>query len=106
LLFERRSPDPIATSMDEAPRRPRRRSRGEAHPNRSEELIMKKLLLLGLAAFALVSIVTPISANAIDLGNLLPKEGGGAPEIDPSSIGSAIALVMGGLAMLGDRIRR
>ena len=69
---------------------------------------MKKLLpFLGLAAVAL-TMVEPTSAHAlfgIDLP--LPTGGGGeAPEIDPSALGSAIALVMGGAAMLTDRFRR
>lgn len=66
---------------------------------------MKKLLpLFALAALAL-AVVTPTSAHAFL--DLLPKEpGGGAPEIDPSAIGSAIALVIGGAALLRDRVRR
>jgi hypothetical protein len=69
---------------------------------------MKKLLpLLALAAVTF-TIVAPHPAHALlDLGNLLPDGGGGdAPEIDPSALGSAIALVMGGAAMLTDRVRR
>ena len=68
---------------------------------------MKKLLpLLGLAAFAL-TLLEPNTAHAL-FGLLEPLDGGGggAPEIDPSALGSAIALVMGGAAMLTDRFRR
>ncbi len=35
-----------------------------------------------------------------------PRGGQGAPEVDPSTIGSAIALAMGGLAVLTDKLRR
>jgi hypothetical protein len=70
---------------------------------------MKKLLpYLALAALAL-TIVAPHSAHAIlDIGDLLTPDGGGggAPEIDRSALGSAIALVLGGAAMLTDRFRR
>jgi hypothetical protein len=69
---------------------------------------MKKLLpLLGLAAFAL-TLLEPNAAHALFGLDLLnqPENGGGAPEIDPSALGSAIALVMGGAAMLTDRFRR
>lgn len=31
---------------------------------------------------------------------------GGAPEVDPSTLGSAIALAMGGAAILRDKLRR
>lgn len=67
---------------------------------------MKKLIpLIGLAALAL-TVMDVKSAHAL-LGLFDPPGGGGgAPEIDPSSIGSAIALVMGGAAMLTDRFRR
>lgn len=71
---------------------------------------MKKLLpLLGFAALALtLSILTPHAAHAglLDLFPNEPSGGGSAPEIDPSALGSAIALVMGGAAMLTDRFRR
>jgi len=30
----------------------------------------------------------------------------GAPEVDPSTVSSALALAMGGLAVLGDKLRR
>lgn len=69
---------------------------------------MKKLLpFLGLAAVAL-SMLSPSSAHA-GLLDILPGGdggGGGAPEIDASVLGSAMALVMGGAAVLRDRFRR
>lgn len=73
---------------------------------------MKKLIpFLGFSAFALtLSLVNPDPSHALLCG-LLPcgpetGSGGSAPEIDPSALGSAIALVIGGAAMLGDRFRR
>ena len=70
---------------------------------------MKKLLpFLGFAALALtLSFVAPSTSHA-GLFDLLPGggDGGGAPEIDPSALGSAIALVIGGAAMLTDRFRK
>jgi hypothetical protein len=66
---------------------------------------MKKLIpLLGLAAFTLMlANATPAHAFL----DLLPGgDTGGAPEIDPSSIAGAIALVMGGAAMMRDRLAR
>jgi hypothetical protein len=72
-----------------------------------EDLNMKKLIpFLGLAALAL-TVMAPTSAHAfLDILDLPGGNGGGAPEIDPSALGSAIALVMGGAAMLSDRFRR
>ena len=65
---------------------------------------MKKLIpFLGLAALAL-TVIAPGSAHAFL--NVLDLPGGGAPEIDPSALGSAIALAMGGAVMLRDRFRR
>jgi len=71
-----------------------------------EELNMKKLIpFVGLAALALT--VLDVKSTHALLGLFDPPGGGGsAPEIDPSSIGSAIALVMGGSAMVADRFRR
>jgi hypothetical protein len=66
---------------------------------------MKKMLpFLALAAFALL---TPSVSHA-GLFDILDggSTGGGAPEIDPSALGSAIALVIGGAAMLTDRFRK
>lgn len=67
---------------------------------------MKKLIpFLGLAMLTL-SVLAPTSAHAfLDLFDQ-GGGGGGAPEIDPSALGSAFALVMGGVAMLSDRFRR
>lgn len=74
---------------------------------------MKKLIpFLGFSALALtLSLVTPEPSHALLCGLLPcgnPSGGGGgsAPEIDPSALGSAIALVIGGAAMLGDKLRR
>ncbi len=70
---------------------------------------MKKLLsFLGVTAFAVaLAITTPTPAHAF-LDGLLGGDGpdNGAPEIDPSAIGSAVALALGGAAMLRDRVRR
>lgn len=69
---------------------------------------MKKYLpYLALAAFTF-TMVAPHSAHALLplVGDLLDGNNNGAPEIDPSALGSAIALVMGGAAMLTDRFRR
>lgn len=54
------------------------------------------------AAFMLASAVMPETADAF----WWKKPGNQAPEIDPSTISSAIALAMGGLAVLSDKIRR
>jgi hypothetical protein len=57
---------------------------------------------LGLAvALAAVSIAMPGSADAF-----FHRQYNGAPEVDPSTLSSAIALAMGGLAVLGDKLRR
>ena len=52
------------------------------------------------AAFMVASAVMPETADA------WWKTGREAPEIDPSTVSSAIALAMGGLAVLSDKIRR
>ena len=51
-------------------------------------------LAVGLAA---LSIAMPHAAHAFYRG---------APEVDPSTLSSAIALVIGGAAMLTDRFRK
>jgi hypothetical protein len=71
---------------------------------------MKKLIpYLGFSALALtLSLVNPDPSHALLCG-LLPcgdHNPPSAPEIDPSALGSAIALVIGGAAMIGDRFRR
>lgn len=75
-----------------------------------EDLNMKKMLpLLGLAALTMIAISATSADAIIDLGHIIPDQpqnGGAAPEIDPSALGSAIALVMGGIAVLSDRFRR
>ena len=48
-------------------------------------------------ALAALSIAMPDAADAFYRG---------APEVDPSTLSSAIALAMGGLAVLGDKLRR
>ena len=53
------------------------------------------------AAFILASAAMPDTANA-----WFRKPSRGAPEVDPSTLGNAIALAMGGLAVLGDKLRR
>ncbi len=70
---------------------------------------MKTLIpFLGFSAVALtLSLVSPEPSHALLCG-ILPcgsPSGGEAPEIDPSALGSAIALVIGGAAMLGDKFR-
>ncbi len=52
------------------------------------------------AAFILASAAMPETAAAYW------KPNRGAPEVDPSTLGNAIALAMGGLAVLGDKLRR
>jgi hypothetical protein len=54
-----------------------------------------------VAAFMLASSVMPETASAF-----YQRPRGGAPEVDPSTLSSAIALAMGGLAVLGDKLRR
>ncbi len=70
---------------------------------------MKKLIPFLMLAALVLTVMDVTSAHALfGLDDLLdpPGGGGGAPEIDPSSLGSAIALAMGGVAMLTDRFRR
>ena len=71
---------------------------------------MKKMRpLLGLAALTLIAMSATSADAFIDLGRFIPDQpqnGGAAPEIDPSALGNAIALVMGGIAVLSDRFRR
>lgn len=52
--------------------------------------------------FAALSIVMPETADAF----FHRRPYRGAPEVDPSTLSSAIALAMGGLAVLGDKLRR
>lgn len=52
------------------------------------------------AAFMVTTMVMPELAEA---GFKKPPK---APEIDPGTISSAIALAMGGWAVLGDKLRR
>ena len=71
---------------------------------------MKKLIpFLGFSAFALtLSLATPTPSHALLCllsGSCGAQSGGEAPEIDPSALGSAIALVIGGAAMLSDKFR-
>lgn len=54
------------------------------------------------AAFMLATVVMPETADAW----WWKKPAKEVPEIDPSTISSAIALAMGGLAVLGDKLRR
>ena len=51
-------------------------------------------------ALAALSIAMPDAADAFFHRTY------GAPEVDPSTLSSAIALAMGGLAVLGDKLRR
>jgi hypothetical protein len=57
------------------------------------------------AAFLLASVAMPETADAWIWWNRNPPTNG-APEVDPSTLSSAIALAMGGLAVLGDKLRR
>jgi hypothetical protein len=52
------------------------------------------------AAFLAISTAMPESAHAW----WTPTRE--APEVDPSTLSSALALAMGGLAVLGDKLRR
>lgn len=54
------------------------------------------------AAFMLAAVVAPETADAW----WWKRPGREAPEVDPSTISSAIALAMGGLAVLSDKLRR
>ena len=57
------------------------------------------------AAFLAVSFATPDSAHAWFWDwNKYPQRG--APEVDPSTISSVVALALGGFAVLGDKLRR
>ena len=63
------------------------------------------------AALAVATAVTPATHNAFaDNDNEDENEQQaphrGAPEVDPGTLGSAIALAMGGLAVLNDKRRR
>lgn len=61
------------------------------------------------AAIMAVSIAMPDSAHAGNWHswfNQFNEPGRGAPEVDPSTIGSVVALAMGGLAVLTDKLRR
>ena len=66
------------------------------------QVIAGSLLLLGAVAHALL---TGSSALWSRFGEMLPIPGGGGPlptpEIDPGSAGTAIALLIGGLLVLG-----
>ncbi len=66
----------------------------------------KKLLstIAIAAAFMVAWAAMPESADAWIFN--WKKPGRGAPEVDPSTISSAIALAMGGLAVLSDKLRR
>jgi hypothetical protein len=55
------------------------------------------------AAFLAASAAMPDAAQAWWWRPRNPPQ---APEIDPGTLSSAIALAMGGLAVLGDKIRR
>lgn len=55
------------------------------------------------AAFVAASIAMPETADAWGFRRTRYR---GAPEVDPSTLSSAIALAMGGLAVLGDKLRR
>ena len=64
--------------------------------------------LLGVVAIAAavfdVSFATPDSAHAWLFH--FYKPGRSAPEVDPSTISSIVALALGGFAVLGDKLRR
>jgi len=67
---------------------------------------MKKLALRFLGAArktcGLALVLAAFSSNAFGGGGLPTA----VPEIDPGSIGSALALLAGGVALLTDRFRR
>ena len=66
----------------------------------------KEQQLLGIAGIAAALVAytfaTPDSAHARFYYN--PPRG--APEVDPSTISSVVALALGGFAVLGDKLRR
>lgn len=66
----------------------------------------KTRIIIGIAlaaAFVAASTVMPTSAQAFWWNQNPPR---GAPEVDPSTLSSALALAIGGLAVLGDKLRR
>lgn len=86
-----------------------RRSAAASHAwlRRRDTRRASRTRLLPFLGFAALALVTPSVSHA-GLLDILPRggNGGGAPEIDPSALGSAIALIMGGTAMLTDRLRK
>ena len=67
------------------------------------------------AAFAVATAMTPATATADsnndnseynDNDNNYDYHHRGAPEVDPGTLGGAIALAMGGLAVFSDKLRR
>ena len=54
------------------------------------------------SAFVVATTVTPETASAF----FFYRPTRGAPEVDPGTLGSAIALALGGLAVLSDKLRR
>lgn len=72
----------------------------------------KKQLFTTIAiagAVMAVSIAMPDSAHAgnwYNWFNQFNEPAHAAPEVDPSTIGSVVALAMGGLAVLTDKLRR
>ncbi len=67
----------------------------------------KQLLSIAAVATAIMaySFATPDSAHAW-LFHHYTYPDRAAPEVDPSTISSVVALALGGLAVLGDKLRR
>jgi hypothetical protein len=63
------------------------------------------LIAVAVVTFMVMSIAMPETADAF-FWHWKKKPTRGAPEIDPGSLSSAIALAMGGLAVLTDKLRR
>lgn len=63
----------------------------------------KTQLRLTLTLAAIVAAATVVMPELALAGYYRPR---GAPEVDPSTLSSAIALAMGGVAILRDKLRR
>jgi hypothetical protein len=66
--------------------------------------------LLGIAAIAVAvgawSFAAPGDAHGLLFRRHYGSVGSTAPEVDPGALGSVVALAMGGLAVLSDKLRR
>ena len=74
-------------------------------------MVLTKKQLLSIAgvaaAIVAVSFAAPDNAHAwLFDWDKFKQPGRGAPEVDPSTISSIVALALGGFAVLGDKPRR